>query len=281
MDTCFYIFTNKAQKMKKILLLLLPVFLQAQYTPINSNVVALYYPTVGITQTGGDVSLWEDQSAQGNDLTYVTTGPTYNTTYLSFERTNTESMINSAPVSGFDFGTANFQIEVYAAAKDAGDNGYAAVMSFYQGSTNAQFGFYLYEHINRIDFKITDDATHSVTGQFAYTFDDNFHYFRFEVDRTNNQLRCYVDNVQVGSNVDISSVTGNITNTSCALYIGRYSSVYYDYDLAMLRISKTLLGDGADLLSWINGGYVIETATQDKGFKERNKRTIRKTRKTR
>lgn len=67
------------------------------------------------------------------------------------------------------------------------------------------------------------DGSNEVIGtDYGTDLDDGeFHYIAVTVDRTNDLLKVYVDGVHVGSNLDISAVTGDISNSIEPFQLGR------------------------------------------------------------
>jgi hypothetical protein len=73
----------------------------------------------------------------------------------------------------------------------------------------------------KIDVCLGDGLTEVQGSGYAENLDDrSFHYLAVTVDRTLDLLKVYVDGVQVGSSLDISSITGNITNIVEPFQIG-------------------------------------------------------------
>lgn len=103
-------------------------------------------------------------------------------------------------------------------------------------------------------FQLNDNSTNSFSNYGAGYDDDEWHHVILTVAFSSNTANVYVDGINVGNNIDISSVTGDITNNE-DLLIGEHISNFewnglidevkiFNYALTAEQV-KTEYGGGA------------------------------------
>lgn len=117
--------------------------------------------------------------------------------------------------SYLDFTTGSFSVEVWAkyASQTSAANNYPGIISKSQNDAGKGWGLYV-DPVNNFPYVyVVDGSAH--TAQIydsAARNDSTWRRFAFVVDRGLQQLRYYVNGVQVGSSLDITAV-GSLTST--------------------------------------------------------------------
>ena len=168
---------------------------------------------------GGTVA---DGSGYGNNGTI--NGATWSTVTVSGEGSSLSFDGNDDEVdmgNVLNMGVNNFTISAWAKV-DAGSFGKWSIFDKVSGGTNQGYGYGI-ETDGSIRYRLrdsVDNTTISATIGSGYA-DSNWHYFTWMVDRTGGISKMYVDGVQIGSNIDISSLGTDTIDSGSTVKIGR------------------------------------------------------------
>lgn len=145
----------------------------------------------------------------------------------------TDDKIQVTDDSDIDFGLIDFTLTAWI-KNDGNDDDF---ILFKRAGTGDDLGYTLYIGASgRIRYQIGDDTNLvSSTPGTTDVSDNRWHFVVMTTDRTNDIGRIFIDGVQEGSNIDISSVTGTLANTA-DLYFGIDSSNNSDFTGVMDQV---------------------------------------------
>lgn len=172
------------------------------------------------------VSSLVDASGNGLTLTAVDVpgGVSYDFGICDHEKTcavfDSDGLLNlaSGGATSLDMADSDFSLELILATDTVLENT-TLIHKVYAGTGGY---FILITTAGKLDVYVGDVSGGVYGYGYGSSIDNgNFHYIVMTVDRTNDLLKMYIDSIQVGANLDISAVTGDISNSGAAFQLGR------------------------------------------------------------
>lgn len=202
--------------------------------------ISRFHPeTVGSWHFAEDLT---DDSDQGNDLTgsgvsssnYTYGNGAYGKTALTvYDGSEHYGYIAAVDATDFDMGTSDFTVEMIMLITTASAN--SQLVRKMGGSPKQGWEIRGYKNNGSVVLQVDlGDGTNQVINSSAGTeniADGEWHYIAVVVDRGNDELRMYIDGTQYGGDIDISPITGNISNASALLYLEATNNSYTAFDL--------------------------------------------------
>ena len=140
--------------------------------------------------------------------------------------------LDAADAALLDMGTSDFSLELILATDTVSETIYllhkfgdspSPPPSPEPSPSPLEAGYYIaLTTTGKLNVCVGDGSNEVVGTDYGSNLDDGvFHYIAVTVDRTLDLLKVYIDGAQVGSNLDISSVTSDIGNSIESFQLGR------------------------------------------------------------
>lgn len=146
---------------------------------------------------------------------------TTNDGHMRFDGTNGSSLGGFAMNLATTSYTFNARLSFAAGSTDTNQGLFGQINIWTTTSTE----WWIRKNGTDFEFLIQDTAGNSKVGTFAIgsALGAGFHDISFELNHTAQEMRAYIDGTQIGSSVDISSVTGIVGEAGKKMNVGAYN----------------------------------------------------------
>jgi len=221
--------------------------------------------TVGHWRFRGNLS---DLSGEGNNLTGseivpddYDSGYSENGTTVLVLSEPKFAYLSSGSASDFDMGMNDFDVKVIMRPKSGGSDVREGIIQKMSDAVPLSgWSLSLKDADNKVSFKVADGTNFQECVWSSNLTNGKWYRVTVTVNRTTDEAILYIDGSPFGSPVDISSVTGNISNAAQDLLVGKHpglTTYYLEAEIDEVCVSK---GEALTALA---------VADQDRGrFKE-------------